>query len=363
MNPIFILKQGGKMSEYLEQQAPINIVRNPWRRFFARTFDLALYGIFLTSIEMLVLRINTTGKPLISIAEGFISCLIMLVLEPLMLSTVGTTPGKWIFGLVLRNSYGEKVSFSKGFDRTLAVFGRGLGYGIPIYNLVREYKSYQSCDQGEELSWDEGFSYHIKDTSGFRILGFLVSWALIYAVIFFIVIQASLPINRGNITAEEYIENCNDFMSYNEIDFGKKLMSDGTWSKTSSYSSDSYMIYFGTSTLPNHQVITNNGEIQKVVLEIEDESDTFIYNFSNHLVIAYTAFVGADKSLNHKSLYSDEVVHYLNNGFENFEFEIAGFKVSNEVEVSGYQTASSILVPKENEKQYFHLTFTMERIQ
>ena len=345
------------MNEFLEHQETTNIVKNPWRRFFARTFDLALYGIFITGVELLIFRMDTTGNLFAGYIELFLACLIMLVMEPLMLSTIGTTPGKWIFGLVLRNPDGEKVTFSKGFRRTFGVFSEGLGYSIPIYNLVREYKSYQICDQGEELSWDDGFLYHIKDTSGLRILGFFAGWGIIIVITSMLLFQASLPTNRGNITAAEYIENCNDFMKYNELDFGKKLMLDGTWSDNS----DDFVICIDAFMLPNHQVINNDSEIQMVILEIEEDSDEFIFNINNHLAMAYNAFVGAEKSLNYKSLYPAYVIHYLNNSFEEFEFEIAGIKVSNQVEIEGYQISNNTLIPKEDEEKYFHLTFVMER--
>jgi len=134
-------------------------------------------------------------------------------------------------------------------------------------------------------------------------------------------------------------------------------MLDGTWSDNS----DDFVICIDAFMLPNHQVINNDSEIQMVILEIEEDSDEFIFNINNHLAMAYNAFVGAEKSLNYKSLYPAYVIHYLNNSFEEFEFEIAGIKVSNQVEIEGYQISNNTLIPKEDEEKYFHLTFVMER--
>lgn len=346
------------MTEVIEYKNPINIVKNPWRRFYARTFDISIYNLLITTIELLVFRMNTSDSPVATIIEGFLACLIMVVVEPFLLSTIGTTPGKWLFGLVLRTSEGEKVTYLEGLGRTIGVFTEGLGFSIPIYNLIREYKSYKSCCEGEELPWDRDFSYHLKDTSSFRIIGFMVSYGLLFYTIFLLLHLAYLPINRGRITSEEYYENCNDFMKIHEIDYGKKLTENGQWVG----SSDSNIINLSFRTLPTYKIVENNGEIQKIIIEIEKNDDSFIHNLNAQLIMAYNSFVGAEKSLHYKALYTKEITQLLDESFEDFEFEIVGIKVSNDVEIKGYHVSSNILVPDDNKEQYFHLTFVMERV-
>ena len=68
----------------------------------------------------------------------------MLVVEPLLLSTWGYTPGKWIFGLQVKDTYGGKIYWTTAMARTWQVFAKGEGYGIPFYNLYRNYKSYRA---------------------------------------------------------------------------------------------------------------------------------------------------------------------------------------------------------------------------
>jgi len=347
----------GTSSEATEYKEPINRVKHPWRRFFARSFDLYIYSIMITALELMVLRVDTSGKPLIGIFETLFACLIMVVVEPALLSSIGTTPGKWIFGLVVRNANGQKLTYTEGLGRTLGVFSEGMGFSIPIYNLVRQYQSYKICDSGEELAWDDGFSYHIKDTSGFRILGYFVGWGALFGMILLIVSWASLPVNRGNISVEEYYENCNEFMKYNELDFGQVLTTDGTWEDD-----NDYVIYYTESELPTHDVIYKDGRIEKVIVELEVEGDKPIYNLNNHIAMAYSSFVGSDKSVSAMSLFSKGVVDQINNSFRDFEFDIADIRVSNQVEIKGYHISDRYLFPIENEEQYFHIVFTMERI-
>ncbi|MCD7841484.1 MAG: MerR family transcriptional regulator, partial [Lachnospiraceae bacterium] len=79
-------------------------VRAPWRRFFARQLDLAVYGFCLNAILMLVFHINPErissetqiGNLTFSVAWlSVLALVIMLFVEPLFLAVFATTPGKW----------------------------------------------------------------------------------------------------------------------------------------------------------------------------------------------------------------------------------------------------------------------------
>ena len=79
---------------------------------------------------------------------SYLTWAVQFVLEPLLLSTWGYTPGKWVLGLTVRNAEGGKLRFSQAAARLAGVFCRGEGYGIPLYNLYRNYKCYRACDAG-----------------------------------------------------------------------------------------------------------------------------------------------------------------------------------------------------------------------
>ncbi|MDF2909112.1 MAG: hypothetical protein K0R34_4433 [Herbinix sp.] len=138
---------------------PIQTVTHPWIRFFARSVDMNIYTLLLTAFAQLLLRFNSENITFGALLDSFIAYGIMLLLEPLLLSTWGTTPGKWLFGLVVRDIEGNKLSYKKASARTWGVFGAGCGYNIPIFNLYRHYKSYKICTEAEPLSWEEGCSY------------------------------------------------------------------------------------------------------------------------------------------------------------------------------------------------------------
>lgn len=134
---------------------------HPWRRYFARSLDLALYGLFLIAAKLLVLHIPPwrwgEGGILATLLDSYLRLGLMLLLEPLMLAYWGTTPGKALFGIRLRNAEGERFTLEQARERTWKLFGKGLGYGIPIYELWRTYQSYTLCKDRQWEPWQTGY--------------------------------------------------------------------------------------------------------------------------------------------------------------------------------------------------------------
>ena len=105
----------------------------PWRRFFARMIDLLLYDltwmVILTSAGLCA-----AGNRGVTLLNDFLALLTMLLLEPLLLQKTGTTLGKWLLGLPVRNLSGAKLRYSEGLDRTARLW-RGdphLLLGAPV---------------------------------------------------------------------------------------------------------------------------------------------------------------------------------------------------------------------------------------
>lgn len=144
-------------------------VRSPGRRFFARMLDLLLYtalwGSFLELLSGSSAIQNSTGSGLLNTV---MSLLIMVLLEPLLLHLWGATPGKWIMGLSVTDSDGVRLSYSAGFSRTLSVLWYGMGGYIPIYRLIRLWKSYKACDEGSGLPWEVETSLSLRTQKRWR---------------------------------------------------------------------------------------------------------------------------------------------------------------------------------------------------
>jgi hypothetical protein len=281
----------------------------------------------------------------------------MLLFEPLLLSKLGTTPGKWILGLVLRTKENEKITYSNGLLRTFYIIKDGFGFGIPFYNMYRNYVSYRKCSDGEALSWDEGFSYKIADTKSRRLWAVLFSWLIIISISYLISVQVRLPINRGNISPEEYFENCNVFMKQNDLVRGELLSKDGKWIK--SEDSDS-TIHIRIVDLLDHSTTFENNKISKVTASVET-SDKIIHSYSDQLLMVYSAFVGSDKSINGFELYDKDLISNFKTFDKNFKLELDNFVITRTVDIAGYQISDNYLLTKGDQKGHYHMIFEIRR--
>lgn len=222
---------------------------NPWQRYWARTFDVGLaYGI-VGAVLALAFHVSAanTNTALLRVILCVLGWALELVLEPLLLCTWGTTPGKWLLGLELRNARGEKLSFSEGLKRTWGVLWTGYGFEIPFYSWYRMYHCYKECRKNKPLDYDyeEDFLYYSRaaDRWGWRAFVSVGLSLLLVPAQVWCAFQAILPPNRGEVTAAEFAENVNAVAErlngslwVNEEGFAladqtADILTDGKWEK------------------------------------------------------------------------------------------------------------------------------------
>ena len=206
----------------------------PWRRFFARNVDAGLYGLLWSMLAQWVFRINPDhfmSNLAWTLACGYVSWLLTFVFEPVLLHYWGTTPGKWIFGLSVRDEDGEKLSIRTAYARLWGVFVYGNCYSLPFFEWYCNYKCYRACKE-EELPWDleNGCSIVVREREvrWYRVALYLLVLVLRAAAGYGIDLYAELPPNRGELTLEQFVENCNDYLKYNE-NLPPYVTADGTW--------------------------------------------------------------------------------------------------------------------------------------
>lgn len=141
----------------------------PWVRFFARLTDVYLFslifGIILAFVYPLSLEMN-------DLLLGAMILAIFIFIEPLFLSTWGSTPGKALLNVRLRKSDGGKPNYEEAFIRSFNVWLRGEGLGIPIVNLVTRIFAYTKLTGEGITTWDKsgGFSVSHRTISAWRIV-------------------------------------------------------------------------------------------------------------------------------------------------------------------------------------------------
>jgi len=188
---------------------------HPWRRYFARSLDLSLYTL---PIYAFALRgpIANWDSPLFRLVLSYFAIGLMFLMEPLFLHFWGTTPGKWVFGIRIRDSQGNKLSISEGFARFIALFSHGMGYGIPFYSLYREYKSWKLCKDGEWSPWayDAGGRYEQMTITGGRARygAYVLVEGVTLCLLLVLYRFSLLPPNRGALDLEGFVENYNFYV-------------------------------------------------------------------------------------------------------------------------------------------------------
>jgi len=123
----------------------------PWVRFVARFIDYNLFTIFVALVLLVV------APRLLIIPEFFLGMLIIFIwvfVEAALLSTWGTTPGKWLLKTTVRDNAGNKPAFSRAFSRSASVWLRGLGMGLPIISLITLAVAHKKLLRDGITVWD-----------------------------------------------------------------------------------------------------------------------------------------------------------------------------------------------------------------
>jgi len=138
----------------------------PWSRLGARLFDCAFWGIVLA-----LLLSELRGAGVISDALAFwlghpFFAPVLITgtwvgVETLLMASVGTTPGKWLFGCFVQfsisDAYARREMQSqiwRSFKRAFRVWWEGMGCGFPLFAPVLIAIAYEKLTQNHETDWD-----------------------------------------------------------------------------------------------------------------------------------------------------------------------------------------------------------------
>lgn len=162
---------------------------HPWRRLFARMIDYQISGLIITGLVLSTrlapdsiinpLQVQNTLLISSSLAVGFFSMALWVVLEPLILSQFNNTPGKALLGLKLVSN-DEHSSYWK---RSFTVWAVGVGFGIPLISTFATIIAATRLKKQGLTDWDSWYGFKVvADEFGFkRGLVALVLVALIVA--------------------------------------------------------------------------------------------------------------------------------------------------------------------------------------
>ncbi|KRE44297.1 RDD family protein [Paenibacillus sp. Soil724D2] len=171
----------------------------PWLRLWARYLDTLLCVCLIQVLDSLSMPFVTQvmdwimyGPLLVPGTEEYVMAMIILLgwipLESLLLSKVGTTPGKFIFGVKVRNPDGSKLSLRQACKRSFLVWWRGEAAGVPIIYLITYACGYQTLKKKlRQTTWDREMKVvvsHRPTSFWLEALNFLIVAGLVYYYFF-----------------------------------------------------------------------------------------------------------------------------------------------------------------------------------
>jgi hypothetical protein len=137
----------------------------PWVRFWARGLDISLYSLIIALFFPSLMNFSIYMQKHIAIqwysffqqiaALGLVSLAAYIIFESILLSTVGTTLGKWLFRVSLKTADDKKLWFMLALKRTFLMYFRGLALLLPFISIITLIYAYASLSSSGSTSWDK----------------------------------------------------------------------------------------------------------------------------------------------------------------------------------------------------------------
>lgn len=203
---------------------------SPWRRFFARCFDFAVYKALWSLFLALVLDVNILSRSRgASLLDAAVALVLMILLEPALLHWFGTTPGKWLLGLRVTDFEDGRLTYATGFGRVWCVLSKGWGWIIPIRFLWSGSADRPSAWKGEAGPWEEESILTAVGTQWWRWLLLAAGYLALTAILLGAAVLSARPAHRGGLTIPEYAENYNELAEYYDVESDLRMDSAGNF--------------------------------------------------------------------------------------------------------------------------------------
>jgi len=171
-------------------QASLTLAK-PWRRFFARNFDLYLEIMLLGIVAQFTLGkysswyVNLMNQPNNDYVVAIIFIPFALLLDAVICNIFGNSLGKYLLGVNVRKVKGE-ITLQDWISRAGGVWFNGYALGFPLFNIYTFLKQKGRLESGKQAIYDErgGFQVFAKELTRFQMVRATLSIALIYAVVF-----------------------------------------------------------------------------------------------------------------------------------------------------------------------------------
>lgn len=343
-------------------------VQAPVRRLAARLLDIGLVRLLVDAVLYVIFHMNP--RDISAFWATLASMLVLLAVEPLLLHYTGTTAGKWIMGLRVKDINGGRLSVSAARSRTFGALWYGLGLNLPVYDLVRLWKSYRACTDGEPLPWEDESLLALRDQRKGRYALAALGAVCVVGVDVLLGVIGFLPPNRWPLTVAEFAENYNFYCDYYHMS-SRRLDSKGQWMEPVR-EPGVVVVEFGPMSAANPPVFRfetdGAGQLTRVTLEkyLEPaEREEWEPCHSDLCVLATLAMVKAQPEIHWLTTVSgDRPLHWMMETPQvSFNHQFGRVALRYEADYRGYDLlmgVSDFFMPREGEEQAAHLLFTLE---
>lgn len=345
-------------------------VQAPWRRFFARSLDFAIYSLIWDLILMVVAHVNITFfSPMETMFSTIVVLVLMLMIEPLLLKLFGTTLGKWILGLSVLHYEERHLTYGEAATRTWGVLFWGMGLLVaPGFNLYRGWKSLKGCLEEDILPWEPDSLLILRDEKRWRIAAWICARAFVFLVMVGLVTMAGQSKYRGDITVSQFCEEYNRLAAYYNMNSNGTLTEGGSFVKTPVYG-NTFEISFGQKAIPEFEFAEEEGIMTGMSFTISHENtDLWANGCQEEMILSALAFLGGRKKVRSADGEEVKIMEYIwEHPFEDFTLETGNVTMSCKVEHSGYMNTPEMgdlyLEEEEGEerKNSFYLHFEMKK--
>jgi len=164
----------------------------PWLRYLAKYIDIAVYTLLISILFIITIFIfrylgmdTNIFKSMPKFIFSIIFLILMIFVEIFIFYRWSTTPGKKLLNIKITKEDGSIITYNDAFIRTLKVWIKGLGLGIPIITFFTQIAAFNKLNTNGITSWDEEGGFKVIDESvaiwrivlaGIIILGLFVSY-------------------------------------------------------------------------------------------------------------------------------------------------------------------------------------------
>lgn len=355
---------------------------HPWQRWLARMLDMTLYAAVFDVLWLVLTRDRSIvlAGGVLSWFLALLGLLFALAVEPLWLHFWGWTPGKFVFGLKLRDGEGNKLGLSQAWWRSWTLAWEGYGLNIPFYSWWRFWKNRKDALEGWNGSWngDVGCRYTKEERrfSGWIFVGVHV---LCFAALFLGLRYTELPVNWGDLTVAQFAENYNHYIRLLadgiDEDFCPRMDEAGRWVEredNGGYTITSTETFNGVpvrgeTVWQQPEFTVENGRVTAVTLRWVS-NHTYVFSDGMRETLALLALSGSAEGT---GLFSYDLKGWIDAAekdclftqWGDSEADYRGIHIVQRLDYSGYEDDGIYLLAKDGEEQRCEKTVTISLIE